>query len=146
VQVTIPEDMIGKLIGPGGKTINAMQDEYGVKIEVEDDGTVTVSSEKGGRAREAAEQISHMGRKVRAGELYEGTVTDIKDFGAIVELFPGSDGLCHISELDESYVRDVKDVCKVGDKLKVKVLQVEGNRVRLSRKAALKEEGGDESQ
>ena len=79
---------------------------------------------------------------VQVGAVYEGTVVQVKDFGAIVELFPGADGLCHISQLDESYVKDVADVCKVGDILKVKVLSVEDNRVRLSRKAVLKEDGG----
>ncbi len=144
VKVKIAVDSIGKLIGPGGKMIKGLQEEYGVNIDVEDDGTVTVSSERGGRAKECAYYIEQMGRSAEVGVIYDGTVTDLKDFGAIVQLFPGADGLCHISQLDESYVKDVKDVCKIGDKMRVKVLSVEDGRVRLSRKAVLQEEGGSE--
>ncbi|MHC5033996.1 MAG: polyribonucleotide nucleotidyltransferase, partial [Planctomycetota bacterium] len=139
VQVKISPDSIGKLIGPGGKTIRALEEKYACAIEVEDDGTVTVSSERGGRAPEAAAYVAQLGREVEVGAIYQGTVTDVRDFGAIVELFPGADGLCHISQLDEDYVKDVTDVCKVGDIIPVKVLSVEDDRVRLSRKAALKE-------
>ncbi|MHC4481351.1 MAG: S1 RNA-binding domain-containing protein, partial [Planctomycetota bacterium] len=139
VQVQISPDSIGKLIGPGGKTIKGLEEKYDCTIEVEDDGTVTVSSEQGGRAREAADYIEQLGQEVQVGTIYEGVVTDLKDFGAIVQLFPGADGLCHISQLDEGYVKEVSDICKIGDTLTVKVLSVEGNRVRLSRKAALQE-------
>jgi len=143
VQVKINPDMIGKLIGPGGKMIKGLEEKYGCNIEVEDDGSVTVSSERGGRAGEAAEYIGMLGQSVTVGAIYDGVVTDLKDFGAIVELFPGADGLCHISQLDEGYVKEVSEVCKVGDRMKVKVLSAEDGRVRLSRKAALKE--SDES-
>jgi len=139
IRVKIDPANIGKLIGPGGKTIRGLEADYQCTIEVEEDGTVTVSSQKGGRADEAAGYIEQLGKEVQVGAIYNGVVTDTKDFGAIVELFPGTDGLCHISQLDESYVKDVSDVCKVGDRIKVKVLSVEDNRVRLSRKAALKE-------
>jgi len=101
-----------------------------------------VSSKRGGRAAEAARYVSQMGRQVEVGATYEGVVTDVKDFGVIVELFPGADGLCHISQLDEGYVKNVSDVCKIGDTITVKVLSVEDDRVRLSRKAALKEAAG----
>ncbi len=139
--MSISPDSIGKLIGPGGKTIKGLEEQFECNIEVEDDGTVTVSSVGGmGRAEEAAHYISQLGRKVEAGATYDGTVTEIKDFGAIVQLFPGADGLCHISQLAEGYVDKVTDVCKVGDTLKVKVISVEDNRVRLSHKAVLKEE------
>jgi polyribonucleotide nucleotidyltransferase len=141
IQVSISPDSIGKLIGPGGKTIKGLEEQFECTIEVEDDGTVTVSSVGGmGRAEEAAHYISQLGRKVEVGAIYEGTVTELKDFGAIVQLFPGADGLCHISQLAEGYVEKVSDVCKIGDRMKVKVISVEDNRVRLSRKAALKEE------
>ncbi len=140
IQVQISPDNIGKLIGPGGKTIKGLEEKYECNIEVEDDGTVTVSSVEGaGRAEEAAQYIEGLGKSLEVGKVYEGTVTDLKDFGAIVEIFPGSDGLCHISQLDDSYVEKVSDVCKVGDSMKVKVLSIEDNRVRLSRKEALKE-------
>jgi polyribonucleotide nucleotidyltransferase len=140
VLVSIDPDMIGKLIGPGGKTIKGLEEKYECNIEVEDDGSVTVSSERGGRASEAAEYIRQLGQQVQVGTIYDGVVTEIKDFGAIVELFPGADGLCHISQLDESYVKSVTDICNVGDTIPVKVLSVEDNRVRLSRKEALKEQ------
>ncbi len=141
VKVMIDPDLIGKLIGPGGKTIKGLEEKYECTIEVEDDGSVTVSSERGGRADEAAQYIRQLGQKIEVGTIYDGVVTDLKDFGAIVELFPGADGLCHISQLDEGYVKEVTDVCKVGDRIPVKVLSVEDNRVRLSRKAALQERG-----
>ena len=134
--------MIGKLIGPGGKNIKGLQEKYECSIEVEDDGSVTVSSPRGGRAAECAKYIEQMGQTAKVGAIYDGVVTELKDFGAIVELFPGSDGLCHISQLDEEYVKDVSSVCKVGDTIKVKVLSVEDGRVRLSRKAAMKELAG----
>jgi polyribonucleotide nucleotidyltransferase len=140
VQVHIDPDLIGKLIGPGGKTIKSLEETYSCKIEVEDDGSVTVSSEKGGGAQQAAHYISQLGKKAQVGEVYDGVVTDVKDFGAIVELFPGSDGLCHISQLDDGFVKNVTDICKVGDRIKVKVISVEDNRVRLSRKAAMQDE------
>jgi polyribonucleotide nucleotidyltransferase len=143
VQVKIDPDMIGKLIGPGGKNIKGLQEKYECSIEVEDDGSVTVSSPRGGRADECAKHIQQMGQTAKVGAIYDGVVTELKDFGAIVELFPGSDGLCHISQLDEEYVKDVSSVCKVGDTIKVKVLSVEDGRVRLSRKAAMKELAGE---
>jgi len=143
IQVKINPDSIGKLIGPGGKTIKGLEEQFECTIEVEDDGTVTVSSVGNkGRAEEAARYISQLGKSVEVGTVYEGTVTEIKDFGAIVQLFPGADGLCHISQLADGYVEKVTDICKVGDRMKVKVLSVEDNRVRLSRKEALKEGAG----
>jgi polyribonucleotide nucleotidyltransferase len=142
VMVKINPDSIGKLIGPGGKTIKGLEEKYDCTIEVEDDGKVTVSSKRGGRADEAAAYIGRLGKQVEVGAIYDGVVTELKDFGAIVELFPGADGLCHISQLDEGYVKNVSDVCKVGDTIKVKVLSVEDDRVKLSRKAALKELAG----
>ncbi len=141
LKVQIDPDSIGKLIGPGGKTIKGLEEKYDCTIEVEDDGAVTISSTAEGRAEEAADYISRLGKALRVGDIYEGVVTEIKDFGAIVELGPGKDGLCHISELDDSYVRDVRDVCDVGDSIRVKVLSISDNSVRLSRKAALKEAG-----
>ncbi len=148
-QVMIDPEKIGMLIGPGGKTIRRLEEEYGANIEVEDSGAVTLSCEANSEDADVeglAEYIKNMsGGGVEVGKIYEGRVTDLKDFGPIVELFPGTDGLCHISELAEGYVKDVKDVCKVGDTLKVKVLAVEGNRIKLSRKAALAEENDVEN-
>ncbi len=147
-QVHINPEKIGMLIGPGGKTIRRLEEEYHSNIEVEDDGSVTLSCEANSEEADVeglAEYIKNMaGGEVEVGKIYEGKVTDVKDFGPIVELFPGTDGLCHISELAEGYVKDVREVCKVGDSLKVKVLAVEGNRIKLSRKAAMQEKDGDE--
>jgi len=139
-QVKIDPDLIGKLIGPGGKMIKGLQEKYGVSIDVEDDGTVTIAGPEAEGAEEAATYIGQMGRRASVGDVYDGVITELKDFGAIVQLFPGTDGLCHISQLSEDYVRDVRDVCKIGDTLRVKVLSVEDNRVRLSRKAVLQDE------
>jgi len=138
-RVKIDTEKIGLLIGPGGRTIKKLQATYGCEIEVEDDGTVTVSGTGDSRASEAAAYIESMGQQVEVGKVYTGVVTELKDFGAIVEIFPGTDGLVHISQLDEGYVKSVQDVCSVGSEMVVKVLDVEDNRIRLSRKAALRE-------
>jgi len=139
-RLKIDPEKIGALIGPGGRTIKGLEAQFCCSIEVEDDGTVTVSADSAGDVAGAVSYIESLGTgSVEVGKVYEGRVTELRDFGAIVELFPGADGLCHISELDEGYVKRVEDVCKVGDKMRVKVLSVEGDRVRLSRKQALKE-------
>jgi len=146
-QVSIDPEKIGMLIGPGGKTIRRLEEEYGCNIEVEDEGIVTLSCEANSKEADVeglAEYVKNMGGEVKVGKIYEGRVTDLKDFGPIVEIFPGTDGLCHISELADGYVKEVEDICKVGDNIKVKVLAVEGNRIKLSRKAALQEEKEDE--
>jgi polyribonucleotide nucleotidyltransferase len=145
LHLTIDRAKIGQLIGPGGKMIRGLEEEWECSIDVEDDGTVTLASDKGVDIEALAAFIERMlgsggTANVDVGATYEGTVTELKDFGAIVELLPGTDGLCHISQLDEGYVRSVGDVCKVGDKIKVKVLAVEGNRIKLSRKSVLQDE------
>jgi polyribonucleotide nucleotidyltransferase len=128
----IPPDKIGALIGPGGKNIRAIQEATGAVIEVEDDGTVTIACANGESAITASVQI---------GRIYRGRVTSVKDFGAFIEILPGKDGLCHISELSDEYVNSVADVCKVGDELHVKVIGVdEQDRVKLSRKQAMREQ------
>jgi len=139
-------EKIGMLIGPGGRTIRGLEEQFKCNIEVEDDGTVTVSGDKDGDIAGACQYIGNMTKGgVEVGKVYEGRVTEIKDFGAIVELFPGSDGLCHISELSDTYVRKVDEVCKVGDKLEVKVLAIDGNKVKLSRKAVLKDQAKEQA-
>lgn len=137
--VSIPQDKIGSLIGPGGKTIQKLEEKYECNIEVEDDGTVTISGEDKEKTEAAAEYVGGLGREVKPGDTYKGVVTELKDFGAIVELFPGVDGLCHISELDEGYVDEVQDICHVGDEMTVKVLSVNEKGTRLSRKQALRD-------
>ena len=122
----IPTDKIGLLIGPGGKTINALQDEYGVNISVEDDGQVYVAGE-GVAATEAAAAINAMTRDVEAGEIYNGKVVKTTNFGAFVELTPGRDGLVHISRLapGKQRVERVEDVVNEGDRIKVRVLEID---------------------
>jgi len=137
--VKIPTDKIGTVIGPGGRTVKELQERFNVEIEIEEDGNVTISSDSGGEVDKATEYIRNLTQGVEVGKVYKGMVREIRDFGAIVELFPGVDGLCHISELDEGYVRKVEDVCKVGEEIMVKVLSTDENRTKLSRKAALHE-------
>ena len=137
----INPEKIGMLIGPGGKTIRAMQARTGATIEVDDDGTVLVSAVGGGMAEKALAEIEAMCAELKVGQIYEGTVTSIKDFGAFVELTPGQDGLCHISELEDGFVDKVSDIVNLGAQVRVKVLSIdESGRVKLSRRAAMKEE------
>lgn len=139
----IDPDKIGLLIGPGGKTIRAIQESTGALIEVEDDGTVTIASHIAEAAQAALERVDALTASVQIGKIYTGRVTSVKDFGAFVEILPGKDGLCHISELADEYVSSVADVCKVGDEMKVKVIAIDDqDRVKLSRRAAMKELAG----
>ncbi|MCX7426661.1 MAG: polyribonucleotide nucleotidyltransferase [Planctomycetia bacterium] len=134
----IDPDKIGLLIGPGGKTIRAIQESTGASIDVEDDGTVTIASTVAEAAQQALAQVEALTAAVEVGRIYHGRVTSVKDFGAFVEILPGKDGLCHISELANEYVSSVADVCKVGDPMDVKVIAVdEQDRVKLSRRAAM---------
>ncbi|MGO9111623.1 MAG: polyribonucleotide nucleotidyltransferase [Thermoguttaceae bacterium] len=138
----IDPEKIGLLIGPGGKMIRAIQDATGASIEVEDDGTVTVASNGMEGAEEALRRIEALTATVELGRIYTGRVSSIKDFGAFIEILPGKDGLCHISELAEGYVSNVGEICKVGDEMPVKVILIDDqDRAKLSRKAALKELG-----
>ncbi|HEY7155106.1 MAG TPA: polyribonucleotide nucleotidyltransferase [Gemmataceae bacterium] len=139
--VKINPDKIGLLIGPGGKTIKGIQEATGAKIDIEDDGTVYISHLDAAGAESAKLKVEALTEEVRVGKVYEGRVTSIKDFGAFIEILPGRDGLCHISELDDKYVGKVEDVCKVGDHLQVKVIAIdEHDRVKLSRKVLLREQ------
>ncbi len=131
----IPTDKIGMLIGPGGKTINALQDQFGVNISVEDDGTVFVAGE-GSISKEAAGAIKGMMKDVEAGEIYTGKVVKTTNFGAFVELTPGRDGLVHISRLapGKQRVERVEDVVSEGDRIKVRVLEIDKqNRISLEK-------------
>ena len=139
----INPEKIGLLIGPGGKNIRGLQDRTGSVIEVEDDGTVTIASFDAAGATEALNAIEAMTASVQVGKIYHGRVTSVKDFGAFIEILPGKDGLCHISELSNEYVSSVADVCKVGDEMDVKVIAVdEQDRVKLSHRAAMQELAG----
>ena len=143
VQTSINPEKIGLLIGPGGKTIRAIQEESGATIDIAEDGTVTISADNGAMADAALARIEALTEDIQPGRVYTGKVTSIKDFGAFIEIAPGKDGLCHISELSDGFVKNVNKVCAVGDVMEVKVIAVDDqNRVKLSRKAVLAEAGG----
>lgn len=145
VQTSINPEKIGLLIGPGGKTIRAIQEESGATIDIAEDGTVTISAANGTSADAALARIEALTEDIQPGRIYTGKVTSIKDFGAFIEIAPGKDGLCHISELSDGFVKNVNDVCKIGDVFEVKVIAVDDqNRVKLSRKAVLAAEAGDD--
>jgi len=146
--VQIPVDKIRDLIGPGGKMIRSIVEQTGVKIDVEDSGLVKVASSDQESAAKALQIIGDLTATAEVGKTYLGKVTRLADFGAFVEIIPGTDGLLHISEVAEHRIGDIRDELKEGDQVLVKVLAVEGNRIRLSRKAILKEQrakmgGGD---
>src|SRR5450631_2048573 len=147
--VQIPVDKIRDLIGPGGKMIRSIVEQTGVKIDVEDSGLVKVASSDQASAAKALQIIGDICATAEVGKTYLGKVTRLADFGAFVEILPGTDGLLHISEVAEHRIADVRDELKEGDQVLVKVLAVEGNRIRLSRKAILKEQrakmGGGEA-
>ena len=141
--VKIPQDKIGLLIGPGGKTIKGICAETGAEVNVDDDGTVRIYANSGPAMARAKELISGLTGEIEIGKTYKGRVVSIKDFGAFVEIFPGRDGLVHISELAESRIARVEDAVKMGDLLEVKCIGVDDKgRVKLSRKAVLREAGG----
>ncbi|NOX58087.1 MAG: polyribonucleotide nucleotidyltransferase [Planctomycetes bacterium] len=141
LSIKINPDRIGKVIGPGGKGIKAIEANTGAKIEIDDDGTITISCMDMAGAEGARAMIEAVTETVKVGTVYLGTVTSVKDFGAFIEIAPGQDGLCHVSELSTDYVRNVADVCKVGDQLKVKVIAVDNQgRIKLSRKVIQIEE------
>jgi polyribonucleotide nucleotidyltransferase len=138
----IDPEKIGMLIGPGGKNIRGIQEETQTVIEVSEDGRVTVAGTNGELAQIALKKVEACTATVQIGKIYDGTVSSCKDFGAFVEILPGRDGLCHISELSNGYINDVSDVCQVGDEMKVLVIDVDDHdRVKLSRRRALEELG-----
>jgi polyribonucleotide nucleotidyltransferase len=139
-QLTIPTDKIRDLIGPGGKKIRSIIEATGVKIDVMDDGKVHVFASDGESAESALRMIRDVTATAEIGKTYLGKVVRLADFGAFVEIFPGTDGLLHISEISEQRIRDVRDELKLGDQVLVKVLAIEGNKIRLSRKAILREQ------
>jgi len=142
LRTKIHPEKIGLLIGPGGKTIRGIQDDVGCTIDVDEDGTITVAAANQEAAEAGLARVDALTASVKVGKIYDGTVTSVKDFGAFVEILPGRDGLCHISELSDEYVGSVADICSVGDKMKVKVIAVdEQDRVKLSRRVAMQELG-----
>jgi polyribonucleotide nucleotidyltransferase len=138
-KLKIPQDKIRDLIGPGGKKIKSIIETTGVKIDVLEDGTVHIFSTSGPGGDQALQMVRDITASAEIGKTYLGKVVRLAEFGAFVELFPGTDGLLHISEISEHRIRDVRDELKLGDQVLVKVLSIEGNKVRLSRKALIKE-------
>jgi polyribonucleotide nucleotidyltransferase len=138
-KLTIPTDKIRDLIGPGGKKIKSIIEATGVKIDVHEDGTVHIFSTSGSGGDAALAMVREVTASAEVGKTYLGKVVRLAEFGAFVELFPGTDGLLHISEISEHRIRDVRDELKLGDQVLVKVLSIEGNKIRLSRKALIKE-------
>ena len=138
-KLSIPTDKIRDLIGPGGKKIKSIIEATGVKIDVHEDGTVHIFSTSGSGGDAALQMVRDVTASAEIGKTYLGKVVRLAEFGAFVELFPGTDGLLHISEISDHRVRDVRDELKLGDQVLVKVLSIEGNKVRLSRKALIRE-------
>ncbi len=143
LMIQINPEKIGLLIGPGGKNIKGIQEATGAKIDIDDDGTVYISHANSAGAEAAKLKVEALTEEVKVGKVYEGRVTSVKDFGAFIEILPGRDGLCHISELDDKFVDRVDSVCKVGDMIQVKVIAIDDqDRVKLSRKVLLREQKG----
>jgi len=137
----IDPEKIGKVIGPGGKYIKRIEAETGASVEIEPDGSILISCLEMSGAQLAMEMVEAVTAEVKVGKIYTGRVSSIKDFGAFIEVAPGQDGLCHISELDTEYVRSASDVVSVGDTVRVKVIAIDDQgRIKLSRKAAAMEE------
>ena len=136
----IPTDKIRELIGPGGKVIRGIVEATGCKIDVEDDGSVKIYSSDGTAADRCIQMVTDICAVAEVGKTYLGKVVRIVDFGAFVEIFPGTDGLLHISEISENRIKQVRDELKEGDQILVKVLGLEGNKIKLSRKAILREQ------
>ena len=140
IQIRINPDKIRDVIGPGGKVIRSLVEETGAKIDVSDDGTISIATASGEAADAAVNRIRGLTAEAEVGQTYLGTVNRIVDFGAFVEIFPGTDGLLHISEIADRRVKDVRDELKEGQQILVKCIGREGNKIKLSRKAVLREE------
>jgi polyribonucleotide nucleotidyltransferase len=140
ITIQINPDKIRDVIGPGGKMIRSITEETGAKIDVSDDGTINIATADGEAGQAAVDRIRALTAEAEIGETYMGTVNRIVDFGAFVEIFPGVDGLLHISEISDRRIRDVRDELKEGQQIMVKCIGKEGNKIKLSRKAILSEE------
>jgi len=140
ITINVHPDKIREVIGPGGKMIRSITEETGAKIDIADDGTISIATADGEAAQAAIARIRAITAEAEIGETYLGTVSRIVDFGAFVEILPGLDGLLHISEISDRRVKDVRDELKEGQQIMVKCIGKEGNKVKLSRKAVLQEE------
>jgi len=145
ITMKVHPDKIREIIGPGGKMIRSITEETGAKIDIDDDGTVNIATADGDAAQAAVERIKGLTAEAEVGETYLGTVSRIVDFGAFVEILPNLDGLLHISEISERRIRDVRDELKEGQQVMVKCIGKEGNKIKLSRKAVLKDEKAQEA-
>jgi polyribonucleotide nucleotidyltransferase len=143
ITMKVEQDQIGLIIGPGGKTIQGMQRTFGVDINIDDDGTINIASPNKESAAKCKEYIKKMTATPEVGEVYDGVITKIMDFGAFVEILPGKEGLLHISQIDNKRVNKVNDYFKEGDKVTVKLIKIENGKFSLSRKELLKENGHD---
>jgi polyribonucleotide nucleotidyltransferase len=139
ITMKVDTDQIGLIIGPGGKTIQGMQRLFGVEIAIDNDGTVNIASPNKENAAKCKEYIKKMTATPEVGEVYDGIITKIMDFGAFVEILPGKEGLLHISQIDNKRVNKVTDYFKEGDKVTVKLVKIENGKFSLSRKELLKE-------
>jgi polyribonucleotide nucleotidyltransferase len=138
--VEIKPDKIREVIGPGGKIVNKIQNETGTKLDIGQDGVITIAADTREAANAAKEMVEYFTADVEVGKIYKGKVMRIKDFGAFVEVLPGKEGLVHISQLDDRRVNKVSDVVKEGQEILVKCIEIDQEgRVNLSRKAVLKE-------
>lgn len=143
-KISVPVEKIGAVIGPGGKNIRSIIEETKTTIDISDDGTVLIGSTDEAGAKKAMEIISNMTKEVEAGGTYNGKVTRVLNFGAMIEIMPGKEGLVHISELADYRVNSVEDIVKVGDQVAVKVIEVDSmGRINLSRRALLKNTAGE---
>ena len=140
ITINIHPDKIREVIGPGGKIIRSITEETGAKIDIADDGTISIATADGDAAQAAVERIRAITAEAEIGEMYLGTVNRIVDFGAFIEIFAGVEGLLHISEISDRRVRDVRDELKEGQQIMVKCIGKEGNKIKLSRKAVLQQE------
>jgi polyribonucleotide nucleotidyltransferase len=141
VMMKIDPARIGELIGPGGKVIRMLQEKTSTKIDVEDDGTVMISSIEGGDEKACREMVQALVGEIKVGSYFESTVVSVKDFGCFVELVPGREGLVHVSEISDAFIKDINSAVRIGDKFRVKVTGVDAQgRIKLSRKQVILEE------
>lgn len=145
ITIKINPEKIGDVIGPGGKIIRAIVEETGAKIDIEDDGTVRIASVDGEAGRRALERVEALTEEAEIDKVYDGVVRRVTNFGAFIEIIPGTDGLLHISEIAHNRINRVEDVLNVGDRTQVKVINIDGDgKIRLSRKVLLPNDGTDE--
>ena len=141
LRISVHPSKIGAIIGPGGKVIRGIEEQSGARVEIDDDGTVTISSPNMQAAEKARDMVQGLVAEAEVGQIYDGRVVSTKGFGAFIEILPGQEGLCHISELADHYVERVEDIVNVGDRTRVKVISIDDQgRVKLSRKAVVAEE------